>query len=65
MKFDERGGTKTEKIQAVPDKKFIDAIYQNLGVTEIDDQAAGVKSLWNRSYLDKTRVGISGTSYGG
>ncbi|HYV34281.1 MAG TPA: prolyl oligopeptidase family serine peptidase, partial [Gemmataceae bacterium] len=46
-------------------KKFIDAIYQNLGVTEIDDQAAGVKSLWNRPYLDKNRVGIYGTSYGG
>ena len=46
-------------------KKFIDAIYQNLGVTEIDDQAAGVRSLWNRSYLDKNRVGIYGSSYGG
>jgi dipeptidyl-peptidase 4 len=46
-------------------KKFVDAIYGKLGVVEIDDQAAGVKSLWNRPYLDKTRVGIYGTSYGG
>lgn len=46
-------------------KKFIDAIYQNLGVAEIDDQAAGVKSLWDRAYLDKTRVGMFGGSYGG
>lgn len=46
-------------------KKFLDAIYLKLGVTEIDDQAAGVKSLWDRPYLDKKRVGIFGTSYGG
>lgn len=46
-------------------KKFLDSIYGKLGVVEIDDQAAGVKSLWGRPYLDKTRVGIHGTSYGG
>lgn len=46
-------------------KRFLDAIYGKLGVTEIDDQAAGVKSLWARPYLDKNRVGIFGTSYGG
>jgi dipeptidyl-peptidase-4 len=46
-------------------KRFLDAIYQNLGQVEIDDQAAGVKSLWPRRYLDKKRVGIFGTSYGG
>ncbi len=46
-------------------KKFLDAIYQKLGVTEIDDQAAGVKSLAARAYVDKDRVGIFGTSYGG
>ncbi|MFT3882276.1 MAG: DPP IV N-terminal domain-containing protein [Gemmatales bacterium] len=46
-------------------KKFLDAIYLKLGVTEIDDQAAGVKALWSRPYLDKNRVGIHGTSYGG
>jgi dipeptidyl-peptidase-4 len=46
-------------------KRFLDAIYLKLGVTEIDDQAAGVKSLWDRPYVDKGRVGIFGTSYGG
>ena len=46
-------------------KKFLDAIYQKLGTVEIDDQAAGVKSLWERPYVDRNRVGIFGTSYGG
>lgn len=46
-------------------KRFLDAIYLKLGVTEIDDQAAGVKELAKRSYVDKDRVGIFGTSYGG
>ena len=46
-------------------KRFLDAIYMKLGVVEIDDQAAGVRSLWNRPYVDKQRVGIHGTSYGG
>jgi len=46
-------------------KKVLDSIYEHLGVTEIDDLAAGVKSLWDRPYLDKNRVGIHGTSYGG
>jgi dipeptidyl-peptidase-4 len=46
-------------------KKFTDAIYKNFGQTEIDDQAAGVHSLYDRPYFDKTRVGIFGTSYGG
>jgi dipeptidyl-peptidase-4 len=46
-------------------KRFLDAIYLKLGVTEIDDQAAGVKALWDRPYVDKNRVGIYGTSYGG
>ncbi|HSA56215.1 MAG TPA: DPP IV N-terminal domain-containing protein [Gemmatimonadaceae bacterium] len=46
-------------------KRFLDAIYLKLGVVEIDDLAAGIKSLWNRPYVDRTRVGIYGTSYGG
>jgi dipeptidyl-peptidase-4 len=46
-------------------KRFLDAIYMKLGIPEIDDQAAGVKSLWSRPYVDKGRVGIFGTSYGG
>ena len=46
-------------------KRFLDAIYQKLGTVEIDDQAAGVKGLWDRPYIDRNRVGIYGTSYGG
>ena len=46
-------------------KRFLDAIYQKLGVVEVDDQAAGVKALCARSYIDCSRVGIFGTSYGG
>jgi dipeptidyl-peptidase 4 len=46
-------------------KHFLDAIYLKLGQVEIDDQAAGVKSLWRRPYLQRDRVGMFGTSYGG
>lgn len=46
-------------------KRFLDAIYQKLGTVEIDDQAAGVKALHARAYVDPNRVGIFGTSYGG
>ncbi|MEJ7810826.1 MAG: DPP IV N-terminal domain-containing protein [Gemmatimonadaceae bacterium] len=46
-------------------KRFLDAIYEKLGQTEIDDLAAGVKALWDRPYVAKDRVGIYGTSYGG
>ena len=46
-------------------KKALDAIYLKLGIVEIDDQAAGVKALGERPYVNKERVGIFGTSYGG
>ena len=46
-------------------KEFLDAIYMKLGVVEVDDQAAGMRSLWDRPYVDRNRVGIFGTSYGG
>jgi len=46
-------------------KRFVDAIYEKLGTVEIDDQAAGVKALRERPYVDGSRVGIFGTSYGG
>jgi dipeptidyl-peptidase-4 len=45
-------------------KRFLDAIYQKLGTVEIDDQAAGVRALAQRPYVDGNRVGIFGTSYG-
>ncbi|MBL8982391.1 MAG: DPP IV N-terminal domain-containing protein [Gemmatimonadetes bacterium] len=46
-------------------KRFLDAIYLKLGTVEIDDQAAGVRALWSRPYIDRERVGIFGSSYGG
>jgi dipeptidyl-peptidase-4 len=46
-------------------KRFLDAIYLKLGQVEIDDLAAGIKSLWSRPYVDRERVGVHGTSYGG
>jgi dipeptidyl-peptidase 4 len=46
-------------------KAFRDAVYEKLGVVEIDDQAAGVRALAQRPYVDGSRVGIHGTSYGG
>jgi dipeptidyl-peptidase-4 len=46
-------------------KRANDALYLHLGVAEMDDMAEGVKALWSRPYVDKTRVGIYGTSYGG
>jgi dipeptidyl-peptidase-4 len=46
-------------------KRFMDAIYQKFGRTEVDDQAAGVKSIRDRRYVDRNRVGMYGTSYGG
>ena len=46
-------------------KKMLDKLYGNLGIVEMDDFAAGVKSLYDRPYFDNTRVGVYGTSYGG
>jgi dipeptidyl-peptidase 4 len=46
-------------------KRFLDAIYEKLGTVEVDDQAAGVRALAERPYVDGNRVGIFGTSYGG
>lgn len=46
-------------------KKMLDKLYGNLSVVEQDDFAEGIKSLYNRPYVDKNRVGVFGTSYGG
>ncbi len=45
-------------------KAFRDAVYGKLGIVEIDDQAAGAKSLLDLHYVNG-RIGIYGTSYGG
>jgi len=46
-------------------KAFRDEVYGKLGIVEMDDQAAGVKELAKRPYVDADNVGIQGTSYGG
>lgn len=57
-RFDARGG-------ANRGRAFKNAMYRKMGTVEIDDQAAGVKYLRQRPYVDGGRVGIEGTSYGG
>ena len=46
-------------------KAFESATYLKLGGADLDDQAAGVKFLGRRPYIDGKRVGIYGHSYGG
>ncbi|MEQ1827882.1 MAG: prolyl oligopeptidase family serine peptidase, partial [Pirellula sp.] len=46
-------------------KAFESATYLKLGGPDMDDQAAGVRFLRQRSYVDGGRVGIFGHSYGG
>ena len=46
-------------------KKLLDKLYGNLGIVEMDDFAEGIKSLHNRPYVNKDKVGVFGTSYGG
>ena len=46
-------------------KEYMDPTYGNLIKLEIADMAEGVKSLYDRPYFNKSKVGISGTSYGG
>jgi dipeptidyl-peptidase 4 len=42
-----------------------DTLYLKLGQVEIDDLAEGAKALWSPPYVDRTGVGVYGTSYGG
>ena len=46
-------------------KRTLDQIYLKLGQVEVDDLAEGLKALGIRPYVDRGRVGIYGTSYGG
>ncbi len=44
---------------------FEQAPYRNMGTPEMDDQLIGVKYLKSLPYVDGTRLGIHGWSYGG
>jgi len=46
-------------------RKVLDTTYKQLGIVEMDDIAAGIRATWSRPYVDRTRAGIYGTSYGG
>jgi dipeptidyl-peptidase-4 len=46
-------------------KAFEDATYLNLGIADLDDQAAAIRQLVSRGLVDPARVGITGFSYGG
>ncbi len=45
--------------------KGMDYLYRNLGKWEILDYEDAVKWLRAKSFVDSTRIGITGTSYGG
>ncbi len=44
---------------------FEQAIYQHLGTKEVEDQMAGVDYLKHQPFVDSTRIGVHGWSYGG
>lgn len=46
-------------------KKFQIVNYMKVGQLEVDDQAAGVQQITERPYIDGSRVGVYGHSYGG
>ena len=58
VKQDNRGTTNRGK-------KYLTMTYLKFGDVEMADQAAGVQQLAKRAYIDSSRVGIYGGSYGG
>lgn len=46
-------------------RAILDTVYRQLGVAEVDDFAAGITSIAKRPYVDPSRIGVFGTSYGG
>jgi dipeptidyl-peptidase 4 len=46
-------------------KAFEDPIYKKMGSIEVQDQVAGVKFLRTLPFVDATRIGVHGHSYGG
>ncbi|HVN48691.1 MAG TPA: S9 family peptidase [Bacteroidota bacterium] len=46
-------------------KSFSSVVYRNLGTWEVHDQIEAVKYLSTLSYVDTSRIGIWGWSYGG
>lgn len=46
-------------------KQFQSGNYLRLGQVDVDDQAAAMRELARRPYVDGTRVGVTGISHGG
>jgi dipeptidyl-peptidase-4 len=46
-------------------KDWMKVVYRQLGEAEVQDQIAGVQYLRKLPYVDSTRIGIWGWSYGG
>jgi len=46
-------------------RKFEDAIYQQLGAAEVEDQLVGIHWLKSQPWVDGKRIGVFGWSYGG
>ncbi len=46
-------------------KKGLDYLYRSLGKWEISDYEDAVKWLRTKTFVDSTRIGITGSSYGG
>jgi len=45
--------------------EFEQAVFRNLGNKEVSDQMVGVRYLKSLPFVDSTRIGINGWSYGG
>jgi dipeptidyl-peptidase-4 len=45
--------------------EFEQAVFRHLGTQEVSDQMVGVSYLKNLPYVDPTRIGVQGWSYGG
>jgi dipeptidyl-peptidase 4 len=58
FRLDNRGSFRRER-------RFTDAIYQDLGKVEVQDQVAGIDWLGKQSFVDAKRIGVFGWSYGG
>ncbi len=58
FRLDNRGSARRERA-------FTDPIYGNMGKAEIEDQITGIDWLGQQSFVDKSRIGVYGWSYGG
>ena len=58
LKADNRGTTNRGK-------EYLTETYLKFGQVDVDDQAAAVRHVTQRSYVDGSRVGMYGGSYGG